>query len=124
MGEAFSKVESSLTGRRWVGLPNETLRQGLAISQALQIPEIVSRTIAAQGVTVEEAKSFLDSKIKYLLPDPKSFKDVENAAKRLISAIWVPLPAAMRCLREPFRRSGKRRSRTVMESIITPIRLN
>ena len=87
MGEAFSKVESSLTGRRWVGLPNETLRQGLAISQALQIPEIVSRTIAAQGVTVEEAKTFLDSKIKYLLPDPKSFKDVENAAKRLISAI-------------------------------------
>ena len=87
MGEAFSKVESSLTGRRWVGLPNETLRQGLAISQALQIPEIVSRTIAAQGVTVEEAKSFLDSKIKYLLPDPKSFKDVEKAAKRLISAI-------------------------------------
>jgi len=60
MGEAFSKVESSLTGRRWVGLPNETLRQGLAISQALQIPEIVSRTIAAQGVTVEEAKTFLD----------------------------------------------------------------
>ena len=87
MVEAFSKVESSLTGRRWVGLPNETLRQGLAISQALQIPEIVSRTIAAQGVTVEEAKSFLDSKIKYLLPDPKSFKDVEKAAKRLISAI-------------------------------------
>ena len=87
MGEAFSKVESSLTGRRWVGLPNETLRQGLAISQALHIPEIVSRTIAAQGVTVEEAKTFLDSKIKYLLPDPKSFKDVENAAKRLISAI-------------------------------------
>ena len=87
MGEAFSKVESSLTGRRWVGLPNETLRQGLAISQALQIPEIVSRTIAAQGVTVEEAKTFLDSKIKYLLPDPKSFKDVEKAAKRLISAI-------------------------------------
>ena len=87
MGEAFSKVKSSLTGRRWVGLPNETLRQGLAISQALQIPEIVSRTIAAQGVTVEEAKTFLDSKIKYLLPDPKSFKDVEKAAKRLISAI-------------------------------------
>ena len=35
----------------------------------------------------EEAKLFLDSKIKYLLPDPKSFKDVEKAAKRLISAI-------------------------------------
>ena len=55
MVEAFSKVESSLTGRRWVGLSNETLRQGLAISKALQNHEIVSRTIAAQGVTDEEA---------------------------------------------------------------------
>ena len=51
MGEAFSKVESSLTGRRWVGLPNETLRQGLAISQALQIPEIASRTTSSARIS-------------------------------------------------------------------------
>lgn len=49
MSSAFANVESSLTGRRWIGLPNEILRQGLAISQELQLPEIVSRAIATQG---------------------------------------------------------------------------
>ena len=87
MASAFANVESSLTGLRWINLSNEILRQGLAISQELQLPEIVSRTIAAQGIQTEHAQSFLDAKIKTLMPDPKTFKDVEKAAKRLINAI-------------------------------------
>ena len=87
MSSAFANVESSLTGRRWIGLPNEILRQGLAISQELQLPEIVSRAIATQGIQREHAQSFLDAKIRTLMPNPKSFKDVEKAAKRVIDAI-------------------------------------
>ena len=79
MSSAFANVESSLTGRRWIGLPNEILRQGLAISQELQLPEIVSRAIATQGIQREHAQSFLDAKIRTLMPNPKSFKDVEKA---------------------------------------------
>ena len=58
MSSAFANVESSLTGRRWIGLPNEILRQGLAISQELQLPEIVSRAIATQGIQREHVQSF------------------------------------------------------------------
>ena len=38
-------------------------------------------------------------------------------SSRLTSAICIPLPSAIRFFREPFIRSGKRRSFTVIESI-------
>ena len=39
-------------------------------------------------------------------------------SRRLTSCTWVPEPAAIRRLREPFMMAGKRRSRGVMELII------
>jgi len=87
MERAFADVESSLTGRRWKPLAEEIHRKGLAISQALEIPEIVSRVIAMQNVPIESVQSFMDAKIKTLMPNPKFFKDLEIAAKRLIAAI-------------------------------------
>ena len=87
MQRAFADVESSLTNKRWKPLAEEIHRQGLAISQSLEIPEIVSRVIATQNVPIENVRSFMDPKIKTLMPDPKSFKDLEKAAKRIIDAI-------------------------------------
>ena len=87
MQRAFADVESSLTNKRWKPVAEEIHRQGLAISQSLEIPEIVSRVIATQNVPIENVRSFMDPKIKTLMPDPKSFKDLEKAAKRIIDAI-------------------------------------
>ena len=67
MQRAFADVESSLTNKRWKPLAEEIHRQGLAISQSLEIPEIVSRVIATQNVPIENARSFMDPKIKTLL---------------------------------------------------------
>ena len=83
---AFLDVESSLKGKRW-RLRSENERLGLAISQRLDVPEIVGRVMAGRGVTLEEAEQYLDPTLRNLLPDPSSFKDMDKAAARIAAAI-------------------------------------
>lgn len=56
---AFLDVESSLTGRRWVGPDpmSERLAQGLAQSAGLPLP--VARILAARGIPPEGAAAHL-----------------------------------------------------------------
>ncbi|MEX1034847.1 MAG: single-stranded-DNA-specific exonuclease RecJ [Sneathiella sp.] len=83
---AFLDVESSLKGKRW-RLRSENERLGLAISQRLDVPEIVGRVMAGRGVSLEEAEQYLDPTLRTLLPDPSSFKDMDKAAARIAKAI-------------------------------------
>lgn len=83
---AFLDVESSLTGRRWVG-PDpqiERLAEGLATSADL--PLAVARILAERGVTAETAAGFLEPKLRDLLPDPRQLRDMRQAAARLLAA--------------------------------------
>ena len=83
---AFLDVESSLKGKRW-RLRSENERLGLAISQRLDVPEIVGRVMAGRGVALEEAEQYLDPTLRNLLPDPSSFKDMDKGAARIAAAI-------------------------------------
>ncbi|KGJ18498.1 single-stranded-DNA-specific exonuclease RecJ [Paracoccus sanguinis] len=83
---AFLNVEASLTGRRWAGPDpaEERLAEGLAQAAALPLP--VARILAARGVAPEAAGGYLEPKLRDLLPDPLSLRDMGVAAERLVAA--------------------------------------
>lgn len=85
--DAYLGVESSVTGRLWVGPSAAHLRAAEAIMQAAEVPEPVARILANRDVAPEDADAFLAPKIKDLLPDPRVLRDMEPAAARIIDAL-------------------------------------
>ena len=79
-------VEHSVTGRRWAARLTDP-RLGLAIAQRLNLPESVGRVLAGRGVLPDQAKAFLDPKLRDSLPDPAHLKDIDLAVARLCRAI-------------------------------------
>ncbi|MEM1315579.1 MAG: DHH family phosphoesterase, partial [Pseudomonadota bacterium] len=84
---AFLGIERSALGRRWVGPDAGVERAGLAIAQATGVPEVVGRVLAARGVEAGEAEAYLDPKLRDLMPDPSSLRDMDAAAARLVAAV-------------------------------------
>ncbi|UXX82876.1 single-stranded-DNA-specific exonuclease RecJ [Roseovarius pelagicus] len=83
----FLNVAHSLTGRRWVGPSVEMDRQAEALAQQTALPRPLCQILARRGVDVVGAESFLAPQLRDLLPDPRSLKDMERAATRLLSAV-------------------------------------
>lgn len=83
---SFLGVETSLTGRRWVGPSDETERLTQTLIQRADVEPAVAAILARRGVQPEEVKSFLTPALRDLLPDPMSLKDMEPAAERLVAA--------------------------------------
>jgi len=79
-------VASSLIGKRWL-MGDCDERLGLALAQRLQLPDVVARILSSRGVDLDTAASFLDPKLRDLLPDPSRFKDMDKAAERITSAV-------------------------------------
>ncbi|WP_299505613.1 single-stranded-DNA-specific exonuclease RecJ [uncultured Roseobacter sp.] len=84
---SFLGVESSLTGRRWVGPPIEVERAAEAIAQHSGLPAAVAQVLARRQVPPLEAEGFLSPSLRELLPDPQALKDMEKAAARLLSGL-------------------------------------
>src|SRR5690606_8959276 len=51
------------------------------------VPDIVARVLAGRGVSQDDATRFLDPTVRDLLPDPRSFTDMDAAAERIALAI-------------------------------------
>ena len=83
----FLGVDSSLTGRRWVGPILQVERQTEAMVQASGLPWALCAVMARLGVEVAEAAPYLEPRLRDLLPDPRSLKDMERAAARLLIAL-------------------------------------
>lgn len=85
---AFLEVEASVSGQRWrERLSPADANIALAISQTHDVAELISRVLAARGISVEETPSFLNPTIRDLLPDPSTFTDMSKAATRIVEAI-------------------------------------
>ncbi len=84
---AYLGVEASLTGRRWVGPGVEVERAAELLVQRTSLPPAVCQVLARRGVAPEEAEGFLAPSLRDLLPDPRSLKDMEAAAKRFLQAV-------------------------------------
>lgn len=84
---SFLGVDASLTGRRWVGPSIETDRTAEALAQETGLPRQLCQVLARRGVAAADAEAFLAPKLKDLLPDPRSLKDMETAAARVVDAV-------------------------------------
>ena len=86
MHEAFLKVESSFTKRRWVAREyNE--RDALALAQRHHLPDVIARSLSARGINLDSAVSFLAPRLRDIMPNPSIFKDMDVAAARVAQAI-------------------------------------
>ena len=79
-------VERSATGRRWIWRQGDA-RTGLGIAQRLGLPELVGRLLAARGVGLDDAATFLEPTLRALMPDPSTLRDMDVAAARLADAV-------------------------------------
>lgn len=84
---AFLGVESSLTGRRWVGPDVEVQRAADAMAQSTSLPLPLCQVLARRGVSTDDARAFLTPQLRDLLPDPRKLKDMEKAALRFVKAV-------------------------------------
>lgn len=84
---AFLDVETSITGRRWVGPGLAAERQAEAIAQAAGLPLALCQTLALRGVLPDGTQAFLNPALRDLLPDPAALRDMAPAATRLLNAV-------------------------------------
>ena len=84
---AFLGVEASLSGRRWVGPTAEDDRLSEAMAQFTGLADAVCRVLARCRVAPEEAAAYLAPALRDLLPDPRSLRDMEQAARRFLTAV-------------------------------------
>nr|WP_241865450.1 single-stranded-DNA-specific exonuclease RecJ [Paracoccus salsus] len=79
-------IEQSLTGRRWIGPEAAVERLSQALAQKTALPLAVARVLAERGVEAESAAAFLTPRLRDLLPDPSTLRDMEAAAARIVAA--------------------------------------
>ena len=84
---AFLNVETSLTGRRWMGPGIEAERLAEAMAQQTRLPLALCHTLVARGVAPADAAGFLAPVLRDLLPDPLMLKDMGRAAARFLAAL-------------------------------------
>ncbi|MFD0979608.1 single-stranded-DNA-specific exonuclease RecJ [Tropicimonas aquimaris] len=84
---AFLGVEQSLTGRTWVGPSIEQERRAEAMAQATRMPGPLCHTLVRRGVEIDAVDAFLAPTLRDMLPDPRSLKDMDAAAARLMTAL-------------------------------------
>jgi len=85
---AFLGVERSVQGRRWearLDASGEAL--ALALGQTHGLDDMLARVLAGRGVSVTEARRYLDPTIRALMPDPSTLQDMDVALDRLTRAI-------------------------------------
>lgn len=85
-GEALLGVTASIKGQRWALKPHED-HIALALAQRFGLSDIAGRLLAARGVTLESAESFLGGTLRDDLPDPSILIDMDAAAERIAAAI-------------------------------------
>ena len=84
---AFLSVETSLTGRRWIGPDPTQDRLAEAMAQTTRLSLPLCRILAARGVAEEAALAYLSPALRDLLPDPLTLRDMGPAADRLLRAV-------------------------------------
>ena len=84
---SFLGVDTSLTGRKWVGPDVEVERATQALVQQTGMPQALCQVLARRGVPASEAEAFLAPSLRELLPDPRSLRDMERAATRFLQAV-------------------------------------
>ena len=87
-GDYLLGVERSILGSAWrkrLDVAGEG--SALALSQAHGVNDVLARLLAARGVGIADALSYLNPTLRELMPDPLVVQDMAAAANRLGAAI-------------------------------------
>ncbi|MEX0971594.1 MAG: single-stranded-DNA-specific exonuclease RecJ [Paracoccaceae bacterium] len=84
---AFLGVETSLSGRRWLGPDDDVLRRAAQLVQQADLSDPLARILAARGISPAEAAAHLAPTLRELMPDPTGLRDMEKAAARFVLAM-------------------------------------
>ena len=87
MTRAFLNVETSATGRRWVGPTAEEDRLAEAMAQQTRLPLPLCVTLVRRGVATSDVSGFLAPSLRDLLPDPMTLRDMGPATDRFLAAL-------------------------------------
>jgi len=81
-------VRNSVAGRAWISrLDGDGMRLAASIAQQNGLPDMVSRVLAARGVTIDGVQRFWEPSLKTDLPDPSTLTDMDRAASRIALAV-------------------------------------
>jgi single-stranded-DNA-specific exonuclease len=80
------EVTRSFSGKPW-RLRAADDRLALSLQQKFDLPDALARLLAARKIGLEEAGSFLEPRLRDLLPDPHSLKDCARASARIADAV-------------------------------------
>jgi single-stranded-DNA-specific exonuclease len=86
-GRAFLGVTHSALGQVWQGPDAAQERLAQAMAQRARLPLPVCAVLARMGVAPDAALTYLEPTLRALLPDPRSLRDMERAAARLVAAV-------------------------------------
>ena len=87
-GPSLLGVERSAQGAAWrLRLDSAGEREAAAIRQGTGLPDLLARVLASRGVTLATVDSYLEPKLRDLLPDPSSLAGMAAATARLLRAI-------------------------------------
>ncbi|WP_210527953.1 single-stranded-DNA-specific exonuclease RecJ [Rubellimicrobium arenae] len=84
---AFLDVSESLTGRRWIGPSLEEDRLAEAMARDARLDRALALTLVRRGIGIDQAPGFLDPRLRDLLPDPLTLRDMGPAADRFLQAV-------------------------------------
>jgi single-stranded-DNA-specific exonuclease len=82
----FLGVERSVTGKWWRGRDVDD-RLAVTLAQRFGVPEVVGRVMAARGIGLDDAESFLNPTLRDLMPDPSRLRDMDKATARIADAV-------------------------------------
>ena len=84
----FLDIEHSALGYRWDFRCTEHQKiQALAITQQYGLPDILSQILSGRGVSLHDVPSFLNPRLKDLMPDPETLSGMKEAVSRIVQAI-------------------------------------
>ena len=83
----FLNVKQSLLEQRWIGPSAKDERIASGLVQEHNIALLTGLMLVKRGIESCKLKSYLSPKIKDLMPDPYSLKDMQKASERLLESI-------------------------------------
>ncbi len=84
---SFLGVNKSLTNKCWTGPSDVSVEKATAISKKLSISILNALQLVKLNLESESYEKYVNPKVRDLLPDPKTFLDMNKGAKRLLVAI-------------------------------------
>ena len=84
---AFLGVSQSLSGRVWQGPSPKAERLSAALVQQAHVSPPLAQILARMGVTPDGASGFLEPRLRDLLPDPRTLKDMDRVSARILHSI-------------------------------------